>query len=73
METTLALETPIGNSKRVHTATCQGQNMWIVRGPHRYPMTCWSEVHALVLQGWFCIRRGNEILTHWADVEEGEA
>jgi hypothetical protein len=34
---------------------------------------CWGEIHAMTLQGWFFIRRGNELIGHYGDVEEGHA
>ena len=47
--------------------------MWIVRGPHRVQLLHWAQMHALALQGWAAVRKGNEIHVAWADVEEGHA
>ena len=46
---------------------------WIIRGAYRTRFDCWAEIHAHCLQGWFFIRRGNELICHYGDIEEGRA
>lgn len=46
---------------------------WIITAPYRMRFDCWGAVHAMTLQGWFFIRRGNELIGHYGDIEEGRA
>lgn len=46
---------------------------WVITAPYRMRFGCWAEIHAMTMQGWFFIRRGNELIGHYGDVEEGRA
>lgn len=55
-------------------ATAQVENsLVIVRGPYRTGGADWAAIHAITLQGYFAIRKGNDVLVHYAEVEEGNA
>ena len=38
---------------------------------HNMRFVDWAQVHALAMQGWFCIRVGDRIAAHYGDVQEG--